>query len=224
MYFSRVEMKFDPVRYRQIISLEDNLYSSHQLLWKLFPEDREAKRDFLFRQELKGHIPYYYILSERKPENLRNLFDIETKNYDPVIRKDGSFIFKLRMNPVITRKSPGKKNSVKHDIRMNYKKEGISRGLKGDLLKGFIDNQVKEWLTGKSGGYGFTPEAESLVISRYTLHKFRKSREGRAVQFSSLDFEGILTVTEPGLFRDVLFSGLGRARAFGCGLLMIRRR
>ena len=41
--------------------------------------------------------------------------------------------------------------------------------------------------------------------------------------FNLLDFEGVLTVVEPGLFIDALNIGIGSAKAFGCGLMMVKR-
>jgi CRISPR system Cascade subunit CasE len=38
-----------------------------------------------------------------------------------------------------------------------------------------------------------------------------------------LDFEGVLEVTDPVRFLAALANGFGRARAFGCGLMLIRR-
>ena len=38
-----------------------------------------------------------------------------------------------------------------------------------------------------------------------------------------LDVRGILSVKEPDTFLATLGTGLGRARAFGCGLMLIRR-
>ncbi|WP_083803977.1 type I-E CRISPR-associated protein Cas6/Cse3/CasE [Desulfonatronospira thiodismutans] len=33
----------------------------------------------------------------------------------------------------------------------------------------------------------------------------------------------MLEVTEPDSFKETLFNGLGRSRAFGCGLMLVRR-
>jgi CRISPR system Cascade subunit CasE len=38
-----------------------------------------------------------------------------------------------------------------------------------------------------------------------------------------MDFRGILTVTDTEKFTDTLMQGLGKAKAFGCGLMLIRR-
>lgn len=41
--------------------------------------------------------------------------------------------------------------------------------------------------------------------------------------FSSVDFTGELQITDIEKFQRILFNGLGRSKAFGCGLLMIKR-
>ena len=45
----------------------------------------------------------------------------------------------------------------------------------------------------------------------------------RKLQFTTVDFSGQLAVTDPLAFVAALGSGIGRAKAFGCGLLLIRR-
>jgi CRISPR system Cascade subunit CasE len=45
----------------------------------------------------------------------------------------------------------------------------------------------------------------------------------KQIRFSSVDFNGILIVTEKNKFYRALFKGIGREKAFGCGLLMIKR-
>ncbi|WP_066977465.1 type I-E CRISPR-associated protein Cas6/Cse3/CasE [Methylomonas lenta] len=41
--------------------------------------------------------------------------------------------------------------------------------------------------------------------------------------FSTLDFTGELQITDAEAFRQTLFTGLGRVKAFGCGLLLVKR-
>ena len=43
------------------------------------------------------------------------------------------------------------------------------------------------------------------------------------MSFSTLDFDGILTVNDPAAFLLALSRGFGAAKAYGCGLMLIRR-
>jgi len=45
----------------------------------------------------------------------------------------------------------------------------------------------------------------------------------RFARFGVLDFEGLIEVTDPSLFLPQLAEGFGKAKAFGCGLMLIRR-
>ena len=47
-----------------------------------------------------------------------------------------------------------------------------------------------------------------------------KSRQ--MIQFSSVDYSGVLVVNEPTLFLQRLIQGYGKSRAFGCGLMLIK--
>jgi CRISPR system Cascade subunit CasE len=52
----------------------------------------------------------------------------------------------------------------------------------------------------------------------------RVPREGEAaVRFSTLDLDGVLEVTEPEAFVAAVRRGFGKAKAFGCGLMLLRR-
>jgi CRISPR system Cascade subunit CasE len=47
--------------------------------------------------------------------------------------------------------------------------------------------------------------------------------DARAVIFSTLTFQGVLTVEDPAQFLAAVLRGFGAAKGFGCGLMLIRR-
>jgi CRISPR system Cascade subunit CasE len=47
--------------------------------------------------------------------------------------------------------------------------------------------------------------------------------DARPAMFGVVDFGGVLKVQDPPRFLVAVASGFGRARAFGCGLMLIRR-
>jgi CRISPR system Cascade subunit CasE len=51
----------------------------------------------------------------------------------------------------------------------------------------------------------------------------RMHHKGRELAFSSLDYQGLARVTDPERLLKSLTQGVGRAKAFGCGLLLVRR-
>lgn len=224
MYFSRVELQRDlstASLFGQLMT--GNTYAAHQLLWELFPDDPDAQRDFIFRQEMKGGWPIFYLVSRRKPQSSDLFSSVACKKYNPVLRVGEQLAFSLRANPVVARKTEGKKHSIKHDVWMDAKREGKAQGLGGAELLIFIEGRVKEWLSlrGELNGFSVTPS--SIDLFGYQQHRVYKKKFGKPIRYSSVDLKGVLTVENPAAMQEVLLNGIGKAKAFGCGLMMVRR-
>ena len=95
-----------------------------------------------------------------------------------------------------------------------------------------IETAGLAWLERQGAAHGFALAAEPRIDGYETVRLPRPKttsmpvRSGRRVpllQFGQLDFDGVLTVHEPERFLTAVAVGLGRARAFGCGLMLIRR-
>lgn len=273
MYLSRVTLKPEFYRDTQLGHvLNGSRYSTHQLLWSLFPNQKS--RQFLFRQEVENEQikksskisgkPIYYILSAPKPIDSTSLFSVETKPFSPKLEKGDLLSFRLRANPVVSKKEAGKKNSKQHDVVMNAKHEllkslckeqsldssgkyselvnrinsaeGInvlealkSLELPADLVKAkklVADRAMKKWLCDKLSKAGV-----SLVNNERNFEELKAvgyrwnalPEKSKKAGFSSVDYEGIMQVQEPSLFIEQLEKGFGRAKAIGCGLMLIRR-
>lgn len=72
----------------------------------------------------------------------------------------------------------------------------------------------------KAEGLGCSLDAKALRVDSYNT--WRQQR-GKGIELATQDFEGDLTVTEPEKLIVSLLSGVGPAKAFGCGLLLVRR-
>jgi CRISPR system Cascade subunit CasE len=62
-----------------------------------------------------------------------------------------------------------------------------------------------------------------LQVDGYDQIHISRGRARRVIAFSVLDLEGVLEVQSPDRFVDALTRGFGKAKAFGCGLMLIRR-
>ena len=80
-----------------------------------------------------------------------------------------------------------------------------------------------EWLAQKGEATGFSICAEDIRADGYLQHRFEKTKGNYEIRISTLDFTGLLTVTDPDLFVRALFYGIGPAKGFGCGMMMIKR-
>ena len=222
MYISRIQVKRGPELFRLTQSdIRDSLYAAHQLLWKVFPRDADAERDFLFRQEDRAGLPCFFVVSERWPMN-DALFKIESKDYAPQLEVGQRLAFSLTANPVVARKVEGRKKSTKHDVWMDARKEAKNLGLSQDKWAAHCEAKTCQWLIDRSESLGFEIEEEQFRVDGYYQHQFHR-RKGKPIRFSSVDFNGLLTVVDPNRLRQTLFEGVGRSRAFGCGLMLVRR-
>lgn len=64
-----------------------------------------------------------------------------------------------------------------------------------------------------------TPEGKQ---TGYKKDKKDEGREHRMTQLTVL-FDGLLRITDPDAFRETLIRGIGPAKAFGCGLMLVKR-
>ena len=76
-----------------------------------------------------------------------------------------------------------------------------------------------KWLIECGRARGFEVDAAKLSVEAYTQHRGKDEK----LRFSSVDFSGELTVLDAGKFGAALTQGIGHAKAFGCGLLLVRR-
>ncbi len=80
------------------------------------------------------------------------------------------------------------------------------------------EDDQRTWLARKSAG---AAAIESVALMpRQPLFFRRGNRAGHLVTIS---FEGVLRVQEPALLVALLENGVSPAKAFGCGLLLVRR-
>lgn len=79
---------------------------------------------------------------------------------------------------------------------------------------------VAEWFMAKApDAWGFSVDPASLQVLKLTVREFDK--QGHAVTQGQASLQGVLTVTDRSRFITSFQQGIGRGRAFGCGLLQI---
>lgn len=206
----------------------DGPYADHQWLWRWFPSERGTPRDFIFRRHDGDAAPRYYVISQRAPIEEPGHWRAQTREYAPQIHAGERLQFELRANPTVRHGRDGK--SKRHDVVMEAKKRLLAvRGLsrwsdwQGDdkpSLSDVVQPACSDWLKRRGETLGFVPDQETLVVEGYDQHQ---EKHGQALCFSTVDLAGQLTVTDPPAFQHALLAGIGSAKAFGCGLLLVRR-
>lgn len=209
--------------------LAQSPYAEHQWLWQFFPSSEEQSRDFIFRRHALEQIPRFYVVSQRPPTAFSEAWQIQSRSYDPQLLEGQRLSFQLCANPVVTKKNDAGK-SQRHDVVMQAKKQLLAeRGFNFDakwkewpdedskpLLYELVQKSCIAWLQSRASSNGFT-------VATASVDAYQQNRAGkRDIRFSTVDFSGELVITDPELFQQALFNGLGHAKAFGCGLLLVK--
>jgi len=206
MFLSRVELPWEAVR---------NPYDIHRHLWRLFPgaarelraSGDDIRQGFLYRIESQGTgRPARMLLqSHRSPVRAEGMALLASKSFDPAPSMGQRLAFVLTANPVKTivdgqRDTKAAKRSVKCHV---------------PLIK---EEDLRAWLARKLSS---AAELENVEILPHPPLYFRKGN--RAGKLATCTFEGVLHVAAAAVLRELLENGVGPAKAFGCGLLMVRR-
>jgi CRISPR system Cascade subunit CasE len=190
--------------------------AAHRLIWSLMPADAAARRDFLWRDEGHGR---FMVLAGRPPGD-NTLFDVQAQSFAPHLAQGDRLRFVLRANPTASLSRPGRR-SHRVDVVMQAL-HGIPQTQRAAERPALIREAGQDWLTRLGQRHGFTPEPDSLDIDGYRL--WRIPRTGaEPIRLATLECGGVLRVDDPVPFLSALFAGFGRGRAFGCGLMLIRR-
>lgn len=223
MFLSRVSLADTPSAGSLFHMLAGRLdaYDSHRLVWALFGDDPNAQRSFVYRYDQKRGRPELMIVSAREPVDNHNLFHIETKPYAPDLRAGDSLTFMARINPVWRKEVDGKRRKV--DVVMDevHRTRADHDGPVDRLEAAGV--ALPAWFAAQADRGGFALEEGSLVVDAYGRHRFR-TRDGGDVTVGGVDLHGAVRVTDPDAFQEVLFQGLGASRAFGFGLMLVRRK
>ncbi len=185
----------------------------HGAVESSFPGERKRR---LWRiDRLNGKI-YLLILSEDQPRltGMEQQFSAAgekgvTKSYDAFlsgIHAGEEFRFRLAANP-------------SKAIALEQKR--------GKIVANITPTYQKQWLLNRSKAHGFSVKEEAFDITESRWVQFHKTDpqagKSRYVRFLMTVYEGLLQVTDEENFRKILVEGLGREKAFGCGLLTVMR-
>ena len=202
-------------------------YAEHQWLWRFLPAPAGTPRSFLFRRRDVDGLPRLYVVSDREPVTPSPHWTVQTKPYSPELRSGQWLAFELRANPVVAvRDAAGRQ--ARHDVVMQEKKRLLqARGLARwadwttpdrPALADLVQACGAAWLQARCARLGVRLDAETLRAEGYEQHRGKRGE----LRISTIDFSGRLCVQEPAALRAALFDGVGHAKAFGCGLLLVR--
>ncbi|PWS42484.1 type I-E CRISPR-associated protein Cas6/Cse3/CasE [Streptomyces sp. ZEA17I] len=187
----------------------------HQRMLQMFPDGVEgpARAAFgvLFRAEESPRGPQILLQSQMEPDSSRlpgAYGNVETRSLDALLsnlHKGMTVNYRCVANPV---RKPGATS------RETYKLPPIV------ALSG---NAAVEWWERQSNAGGLEP----LHITAHRLpavrgqHGYRGPAAKQRIQHARTQFDGTARVLDVELLREKLATGIGRGKAYGCGLLTI---
>lgn len=211
MYLAKITLHTGHLLPSQLLQLVDRgEYVMHQWLWELFPGGKE--RQFLYRrEELQGAFRFFVLSLEPPAES--EIFDIQCRPFAPMLSTGQVLRFSLRANPTIC------KAGKRHDLLMDAKRQ-VKGQVNGPDIWTYQQQAAQDWLACQGEMNGFS--LREVSVDAYRQQQVIRAKSRQVIQFSSVDYSGMLTVNEPMVFLQRLIKGYGKSRAFGCGLMLIK--
>ena len=170
-------------------------YKLHQWIWDSLPDDPDAKRDFLFRSDVSHGILRVLLLSERVPGESAEA-PWRTTEMSSTFLGHGAYRFQLRANPTFRRASDHRRLAI------------------------FDEMALRDWFARKFKAAGC--EVHGLELSAPRKLQFRKGGNARLGTLCAVDSSGSLVVKDESAFRASFDAGIGPAKGFGFGLLLLQ--
>lgn len=151
-----------------------------------------------------------------------------TRDYAPLLDKvqaGVSFSFRLAANPVHHVRPPSTPRRDSDDDRGKGAADIADRRggrVRGQRFAHITVAQQLTWLVSRAPGWGFSVGSEDEPTARIVeRRKLVFTRNQQPVTVGLAVFEGHLTVTDAVVLRERLVSGIGAAKAYGCGMLTL---
>jgi CRISPR system Cascade subunit CasE len=183
------------------LQLQDT-YAWHRQLWRAFPGRDGEPRDFLFRVDDRHETSRVLLLSVEPPV-VPDWGSWEVKRVTDSFLSQDRYRFQVRANPTVKR--------VVRDTAGDRKKNGRRTGIYDpEGLRAWIDRKALE------AGIEILDCSAGPAISSFFV------KEGRRGKHIAVDFQGALRVKDRAAFEKTFYTGIGPAKAFGFGLLMLQ--
>lgn len=183
-------------------------YDWHQAVWKAFPGHDGEPRNFLTRLDQRRGEFRLLIVSSVQPKRPDwcplDADSWKTKPIPETYFTRARYAFQLCVNPTkkISKELPDgalTKNGRRVPLRSR--------------------EEFLEWIKRKGAQGGFI--VDEGVLRTFSRGRAYFDKKGKVGLHSAVEFQGVLTITDPAKFHETFTHGIGSAKAFGFGLLVI---
>lgn len=226
MYLSRVFLNPERRATREWVASPQRM---HAAVLAGFPESDPANRP-LWRLDRGPHRFELLMVSGKRPDLLHlvensgwSTSEPDIADYRPFLAKievGRRYLFRLRANPV------------------RSTKDNVEAGARGRVVNVGSRELQERWLVERAGSLGFSIPADdsdlrseagelfvrrNLAITERGTQRFSKLAGTSRIQvtLATAQFDGLLEVTDAEALRSALTGGVGRGKAYGCGLLTL---
>jgi CRISPR system Cascade subunit CasE len=226
MFLSKVTLN---TRHRTTYNLLADLYAQHRFVMSAFPDLRGSERQSEGSQSQQGVLYrldtmkqsdeiFFLVQSMVAPEwgkaealHRATICSAVFREWNPTFMQGARYRFRLRANPSVCRVNRDEAG------KRNPKREGL-----------FTEEAQRDWLIRTAERCGFGVQSEAVVITpKGKLEGAMPQNEGKRqtnmVTCFTVDFDGALFVKDAERFAVSLREGVGRGKAWGCGLLSLAR-
>lgn len=213
MYLSRIMLD---AKNRETLRALSSPHILHGAVEQSFEKTDKRK---LWRIDWLNGACYLLVLSEEEPDftHIAKQFGYlspdrswKTKDYNLLLSRlqvGQDWHFRLCANPT----------------RSSFKEKEKDSG-RGKVFAHVTQEQQRQWLLLRAETCGFTLKEDEFDVVHTQWFRFTKGNNSkREVTLRTATFEGKLTIDNLDSFQHTLLSGIGRAKAYGCGLLTIAR-
>lgn len=179
-------------------------YSIHRVIYSLFDDVRDESKKaesqssgFVYAPLTQNVLTHQYlIISNRKPRIPANFQGQMVVKEIPDRFFDATmYRFKVIINPT-------------------------KRNAQTQKLEGIRDKRaILGWFAQRGEQWGIAFETE-LMLERLTVDVF-KGKDNNKITVAKAEISGVLRVTDRERFKLAVTQGVGRSRAFGCGLFQV---
>lgn len=205
MYFTKMVLTPKQVADAGIVSAR----GLHEAIWAIMPEDRDAKRDWLARMARPGILHggmILYLLSSRRPERPTWCSEMDTKPFDPTFTAGQKLFIDLYALPFMRHTLP--------------REEGETKWRRGRVWYLRSYNERRDWLARKGEKCGFRLDPMTPLSIVRTQNGAQGEKVGGVAD--ACVFRGAIEVTAPDIFLESVKTGIGKGKAFGLGLMLLR--
>lgn len=199
MYLIKVELDR-----REARGLLADCQQMHRFITGFFSTDRQSGQ-LLYRTNLVQNKLCIYLYAQDPAEHIPNNCRLQQRDiasWLDSMETGQLWCFDLIAAPTKKVASEGKKNSQRRILRQHQER--------------------KEWLERKASQNGF------LILQiqeQGQVHVSGKHRadKGGVMYHDAYHYQGVLQITDPEAFRRAMHTGIGSGKAYGFGMMMVKR-